>query len=869
MHCTFFLFLLFILPLVACPLWGQAVQKKMLLPEDYNQWSEVILKNISPDEKWASFKTEYEEGTDTLFVHSILNKTSFAFPNGESGRFMQNTFICLINGELHILDLKSRKEKIIKDVKSYSCSDKEAQLIYHCSAAGQNNFLGLLSLKNGKTQKIPDATGFLLSPDQHKLWYTVASSGGHGAAVISIKTPTTVNWIEKDSPEKFTAPVWQKHGQAVACIKEHADPLQNILLFFDLKTNTKFLLTHQTSSIFFKNWHITADTQRKIIISDDLQSVFFAVKKNAEAVNGQQKLSVEVWNTEDQWIYPYEKSQQSLRGSSKLAVWNPFSGNNNVLTSEELPAIMMDGAMKYAYLSNPKAYEPQFEYEGPRDIQAVNLKTFEKKIFLKKQPWDTEALNPSPAGKYFAYFKENNWWVYNPFTDSHINITAGLRARFKGKKQELVPESVYGNPGWTADDKEIILYDQYDIWSINPDNKKAERLTKGREKKIVYRIINPESRHQKVIYNGPLLETFDLTKPLVLRGKSPEGKTGCFLWKKNNGVTQLVFSDSSTDQFQFTENKKRIIFREQDFDQSPKLVSVDASTSSKTVFFKSNPQQEKYFWGKSKLIEFKNSKGDTLQGVLVYPANYHPEKKYPMIVNIYEEKSSELHIYENPTLYNGGGFNTTLMTLNGYFVLLPDIRIENHNTGISALDCVTSAVKKVIDMNLVDPNKIGLIGHSFGGYESVFIVTQTPLFAASVAGGAPTDLLRFYYTVGRAGKPDMWRFEAEQINMGGSPADYPDRYDANSPIRHVAKVENPVMLWSGKNDPQIDFRQSQEFYLALRREKKRSTLVLYPDEGHVLIKPENQKDITTRILEWFDYYLKEDYKTDCITQGTK
>ncbi|WP_163394754.1 alpha/beta hydrolase family protein [Flavobacterium limi] len=865
MQCPFFLF---ILPLVACPLWGQAVQKKILTPEEYHKWGETVLQKISPDEKWASYKIEYEKGADTLFVRNIFKKTSFAFPHGENGRFMQDIFVCMINKELHILDLKRLEEKIIKEVKSYSFSDKESQLIYQIDTASQNSFLEIFSLKTGRIKKIPDVSDYLLSPTQQKLWFTASRTDGYSTAVISLKNPALINWIQKKSPEKFTSPVWQKHGQAVAFIKEYSDPGRNILYFYNIKNNKIYELGPKTDSLFFKNWSVTVSRQLKIMISDDLQSIFFAVKKNTAGVIEQKKIKAEVWSTNDKWIYPYEKSQQVFQGTSKSAVWNPVSGKTNVITSDELPAIMMDGAMKYSYLSNRKAYEPQFEYEGPRDFYTLNLKTFEKKIFLKKHAWDSEALNPSPAGKYFAYFKDDNWWLYSPSSDTHTNITSGLGVKFKGKKQELVPESVYGNPGWTNGDKEIILYDQYDIWIINPDGKKAKRLTKGREKKIIYRIINPDSRHQKVIYNGPLLETIDLTKTLFLLAKGHDGKTGCFLWKKNVGENQLYFTDRSTDQFQFTENKKSIIFREQNFDQSPRLLSIDVSSSAQTVFFKSNPQQEKYFWGRSELLEFQNSKGDTLKGVLLYPANYDPEKKYPMIVNIYQEKAYELHIYENPTFYNAAGFNATLMTLNGYFVLLPDIISKDHNAGISALDCVTAAVAKVISKNLILPEKVGLIGHSYGGYESAFIVTQTALFAASVASGAPIDLVSRYYSVGREGKPEMWRFEKEQTNMGGSPSDYPDRYDANSPIRHVSKIKKPVLIWSGKNDKQVDHRQSLEFYLALRRLKKRSNMILYPDEGHLLLNPENQKDITVRTMEWFNYYLKDDHSPSWITEST-
>jgi len=868
MRCSFFLFALFILPLVACPLWGQALQKKALLPHQYHQWGELILENISDDQKWTSFKIEYEHGSDSLFVRNIFTSQSFAFQNGENGRFFNGFFVCMTGRNLHILNLATGTKEIIKDIKSYTVNVKEKQLIYLCTTP-QNNALEILCLKTGKTKKISDAVDFLLSPDQKNLWFTVSSQNNNAAAVINLENLDSVNWLVKKCSEKFISAVWQKHGMAVAFIKECNNPADNRIFSYNLREKKISELNSETDSTFFKSFHIISNSKRPIIISDDLQSIFFCTKSNTVVLPKDDKSAVEVWNTHDKWIYPREKTQQRILDKSILALWNLDTGSVTQLTTNEQPEIMTDGDMKFAYLSNSKIYEPQFEYEGPRDFYALNLKTFEKKIFLEKQTWNIEALNPSPGGKYFAYFKENNWWIYNPKNHTHTNITESLGEIFYGKKQELVPQSVYGNPGWTTNDKQIILYDKYDVWSIDPDGKNAVRLTKGREKQITFRIINPGNSIVKKIYDGPLLQTFDLSKSLILRANSPDGKSGIFLWNKDKREKQLLFRDSSIDQFKFLENPQQILFREQTFEQSPSLHSLNISTLSEKTIFKSNTQQGKYYWGKSELIEFQNSKGDNLKGVLLYPANYSPKKKYPMIVNIYEKKAYELHIYLNPSLYNGGGFNTTLMTLNDYFVFLPDIQAEYQNPGISALDCVTSAVRKVISKDIVDPNKIGLIGHSWGGYESSFITTQTSMFAASVAGGPITDLVSYYYNVGRLGNPNIWRFEKEQWNMGGSPAQFPEHYIANSPIMHVSKIEKPLLLWSGKNDQQVDSRQCQELYLALRRLNKKGTLILYPDEGHVLINSDYQKDITLKILEWFNYFLKDDHNYSWITDSTQ
>lgn len=864
MNCSFFLPALFILFLVACPLRGQDLQKRKLLPEEYHLWGEAVLEKVSPDENWASFKMDYGNDSDTLFVCNVVNNKTLRIAGGQQGTFINNYFICIVKDQLHIFDLKNLVQKTFAGVESFSCSDAEEKVMLQYNSETKKDILEIYSLKTQKFKQISNVSSFLMSPDQKSLFYTVTLNNKNSAAYISLKYPEKVTWIIKDSEGKITSAVWQKKGEVVAFIEQFRNEQNSRLFYYRKGENKTFNLSAQNDSAFFKNWCITPEFSRQIIISDDMQKVFFAVKNNATTASITPAKKFEVWNTQDKWIYPEQKHQGTFLDATRSALWLPENGTAKVVTSEDLPSIILDAGMNYCFLSNPKQYEPQFEYNGPRDFFALDLKTFEKKMFLRNHPYDYYALNPSPGGKFFAYFKESNWWIYNPKEDTHTNITASLKANFKGKKTELIPSSVYGNPGWTVGDKEIILYDQFDVWCVSPDGKSAQRLTAGREKQITYRIINPDSRHLKKKYDGPELETFDLDKPMFLRGKGPDENIGCFVWKKSSGEKQLVYRNSYLDQFKFTEKKQRIIFREQNFDISPMLVYSDNSTGKKNTFFKSNLQQKNFFWGKSELLRFKNSKGDSLKAVLIYPASYNPDIKYPMVVNIYERKANEFHIYDNPSLYSGSGFNAAVFSLEGYFVLLPDINLEYQNPGLSALDCVTSAVKEVLKKDQVNPQKIGLVGHSFGGYESAFIMTQTSMFAAAVASGAITDLVSYYHSVGSFGRSNIWRFETEMWNMG-SPHEIPDLYKANSPLYNATKIQKPLLLWAGKNDPQVDMRQSQEFYLALRRLKKKSIMLLYPDEGHILRNKENQKDITIRTLQWFNYFLKDDHAPQWIT----
>ncbi|GIQ57858.1 acylaminoacyl-peptidase [Flavobacterium collinsii] len=865
------LVLFFVLPLVTCPVKGQVVQKKQLTSADYNLWGEVDLDKISPDQKWASYKITYDSGIDTLFVRNIQSRKTYHLAGGKTSLFTKdNIFICQKVDELQILEVRTGKKETIKSVKEYTYCFETNQLILLVGLEKDTPKLIIRSPMGKVIKEINDVTQFSLSPKGQQLVCNTFSKNKDLLVLIDLKNIKNLRKLEIGSATHFSDFTWHKEGSALAFLARSNDSFGNSLFYYSLEKQKMYQLDPATQPNFPDNASIMDDSFYKLSISDDMQKVFLAIKNKTNISKTSPDSNVEIWNANDKWIYPQNQRSGNFEKAKKLALWLPLENRFTPISSTELPKVMLSGDQQYAILSNPKDYEPQFETEGPRDYYIMNLKTFEKDLFLKKQTTDYTLIVPSPSGKYVAYFKENNWWVYTIVAKTHKNITGTTQGKFTAKIRTLVNESACGNPGWSTDDKEILIYDQYDLWAITPDGTSARRLTHGKEAKIRYRIADfPNKRTLGFIYDGLKIESFDITKELLLRAEGEDGKTGYFKWTSSAGVKPIVYQDGYIDQLNYTSQKKKMFYREQKFNGSPQLM-ITKDLSKPISFFQSNPQQEKYFWGKSELIEYQNSKNKNLKGVLLYPANYDPKQKYPMIVLIYEIQSDVLHHYINPTSNNENGFNATVFTSHGYFVFLPDIFLEKGNPGISATDCVVAATKKIIDKGIVNPNKIGLSGNSFGGYETSFIITQTDLFATAIAGGAITDLNSFYLTISpKSGKPDMWRFQSEEWQMGKTPFEAPLAYEANSPIVHTQKIKTPLLLWSGKQDKQVDPHQSIELYLALRRLGKKNIMLFYPNEGHVLTNTTNKKDLSIRMQEWFGYFLKDQQPAQWIKEGLK
>lgn len=865
-------FLLFILPVVACPLWGQVVQKKQLTPSDYHLWGELQLDKIALNGKWASYRVGYESGVDTLFVRNTASLKTYTFPAGNNTTFATNNwFACLVDQEVRLVNLKTGKLERIANVTQYAFSADASKLILLITSFAGESTLLIRTPEGSTIKKINGVNNFAISPSSTELVYSVNKNNKNSIGIFSLEKICHQSWILENREESFHNFSWHESGKALTFFSRPATSTTiNGVFYYRLDNKIVHHLDPKTQSNFPEDAAIVTNSSYKLAISDDLQKVFFAIKSNPESKQTITASDVELWNGNAKWIYPMQQKWGQFQEYAHLAVWYPMEHRFTPISTTELPEVMLSGNQQYAILSNPKDYEPQFDYEGPRDFYIVDLDTGNKNLLLQKHSSFYSDLLPSPAGKYIAYFRENDWWVYDIATKTHTNVTLNTGRQFTGKVHTLYKDSAYGNPGWSTNDNEILIYDQYDIWAITPDGTSYRKLTNGREKQIQFRLSEKATNKRlKENFDGWKSSAINLEKEQILRAEGDDGRTGYFKWKSGLGEKSLLYGSQYIDQFTYSQKEGTFIYQEQRFDCSPRLMFKKEAIYPK-LLFQSNPQQEKYTWGKSELIEYRNSKNIGLKGVLFYPAAFNPRKKYPMIVHIYEKQSNELHKYVNPTQFTEDGFNATAFTTQGYFVLYPDIQLEIGNPGIAAADCTVEATKEVISRGLVNPNKIGLIGHSFGGYETAFAISQTGIFATAVAGAAVTDLNSFYLNVGwNTGRPDMSRFQNDQWQMQKSPFVDPQAYNRNSPVVSADKISTPLLLWTGKEDNHVDWHQSIEYYLALRRLGKKNITLLYPKEGHTLLNPTNQKDLFERVQQWFGYYLKDEFPPLWISQGTK
>ncbi len=280
-----------------------------------------------------------------------------------------------------------------------------------------------------------------------------------------------------------------------------------------------------------------------------------------------------------------------------------------------------------------------------------------------------------------------------------------------------------------------------------------------------------------------------------------------------------------------------------------------------------NPQLKDFAWSNgTRLIDYSSDKGDKLQGALYLPANYEPGKKYPLLVTIYEKRSQNKNGFVSPSETRAP--DPALFTNRGYAVYDPDIVYKVNDPGMSAVWSVIPAVKAAIATGIVDEKNVGLWGHSWGGYQTAFLVTQTDIFKAAIAGAPLTDMVSMYSSVyWNTGGANQAIFESSQGRFKGNFIDNYDAYIRNSPAFHAKNVKTPLIILHNDKDGAVDFNKSITYFNTLRQLGKEVIMLEYVGENHGLARPVNQKDYAGRMTEWFDFQLKGVSVADWIKNG--
>jgi dipeptidyl aminopeptidase/acylaminoacyl peptidase len=578
------------------------------------------------------------------------------------------------------------------------------------------------------------------------------------------------------------------------------------------------------------------------------------------------KREVDVWHWNDPRIIPNQKERWEEHEEHRVyrAVVHLKTGRVVALADLEMPQALPSDNPRVVLGSSDVPYLKEITWDGRfSDLYIVDLRTGERhQVARRLGGRRSHDSSMSPDGRSVVFYNKGNWHLFDVKNRALKNVTEGLGVSFADEDHDYPMDPPgYGLSEWLADSSAVFIYDKYDIWRVAIDGGEPTCLTagEGRKQDTVFRVIDLDPEEEVIAPDARLLlEAYhDLEKHDALYSIPPAGGELNRLYGTGKHSLGVIAKAEKTD---------RILFTRERYDEFPDLWTSNTGLEDPTRLTDANPQIEDFAWGSAELVEWSSADGIPLQGILIKPGNYDPEKRYPVLVYYYRFFSQRLNLFNEPVVNHRPSF--PLYASNGYAVFLPDIRFEVGQPGFSATKCLVPGVQKLVDMGIADPGAIGLHGHSWSGYQTAFVITQTDIFAAAVAGAPVSNMTSAYSGIRwGTGLARQFQYEKSQSRIGGSLWEKPELYIENSPVFFADRIETPLLIQFGDEDGAVPWYQGIELYLACRRLGKNCIMLQYRGEPHHLKKYPNKLDYSIKMKEFFDHWLKGEPAPAWMTDG--
>ncbi|MBN1939675.1 MAG: S9 family peptidase [Candidatus Aminicenantes bacterium] len=868
---------------------GQTALKPLTL-DDYDKWSRVASTAISPDGNWVAYANTSNKGTVRFFVTHLADGKTVEVAGGgrpefsddskwigylitpseeEREKLLKANQPAVVKAELR--NLASGQTAVYENVQSIAFSPggkfflvKKTKTSKDAKHGGTD--LIIRNLETGLDENIGNVGLFTVDKTGARLAVTFDAADQTGNGLVLIDLKTGVRAVLDSGQADYAQLSWDEKGTALAVLKgtkkKESVQKDNVLIVvrgLDTAAPQTAVYDPAKDAAFPKD--MVASEFAPLHWTKDLSRIYFGIKEQEKEVEKPKGpvADVDVWHYKDEQI----QSVQMVRASrDRNRTWQAaliLDGMKVVrLADDSMRSFQIADEGRFGLGSDPKPYIYELNWGGaPADYYRVDTETGERSLIEKKI---ARPMGLSPDGRWFLYLKNGQVFGVEMETGKKTSLTAQSPVSFVNVDDDHPYEKpAWGVAGWLKGGSAVILNHRFDLWSIPLDGGRPVNLTSGLgdKEQVVFRYmrLDPEEKF------------IDPSKPLLLSAFGEwTKKSGFYSLRIGSAPAKIVFEDLQFGRLTKAKSADRYLYTKGTFVDFPDYYVSDGTFASPKRITKANPQQAEYAWGRRVLVDFKNRFGKRLQATLTLPAGYEKGKRYPMIVYFYEKVSNGHHQYSMPTYDDRP--HMSLYASNGYLVLQPDIVYEIGKPGTSALDCVTGAAKKVIELGYADPKRIGIQGHSWGGYQTSYIATQTDMFACVVTGAPPTNLVSFYDELYKStGTSQNAITEKGQVRMGVSPWANMKLYEDQSAIFNAAKIKTPILILHGTNDGAVDWRQGLEYYNAGRRLGKQIILLSYPGEDHHLRRKENQVDFLHRMKEYFDHYLKGEKAPDWLENG--
>ncbi|WP_372762398.1 prolyl oligopeptidase family serine peptidase [Pseudoalteromonas sp.] len=735
--------------------------------------------------------------------------------------------------KLVVVNLVDQRSHNITNVLSYGISATNNQLlISQVFADGNNNQISLINLADFSHSVLIDEPGVVASKIA---WHPTKATAAF----------TLGNYVNDDMRRRnYSLQLWQNEQLATIAL-----PTKN----WAIGKTAALSWSENGERLYFENRPILAAKVKAKTYSDAASLYDYDTITAHKALH--------IWHNNDAEIKPREQQQwhEVNKHRHYSAVYHLNAQKVVQLTQPTMPTVALNTERDTALLASSNIpYLEKTMYGGFfADYFAVNIKTGERKPIVTEHPF-TPSL--APNGEFAAYFDNSQIQLKDLKNNKVTTLTKAIQATFADDKHDYPSaQPGYGFAGWLKDSSQLLAYSKYDIWAFDVASQQATRLTNGKATNTQYRIIQLDKNHVGFNQHDRVL--------LAATNLNTKQRGVAKLDLATQTVTNLLSGEQRFDVVKKAKHADKYLVTQQTYHQFPDFYQTDFSFSKPMQVTNLNPQISDFAWGeKPELISYKGFDGEDLQGVLIKPAGYKKGDKVPVVVYFYRYMSQRM--YDFPKMELNHRPNFPMFTSNGYAVFLPDIRFEIGHPGKSSTQTMINATQKLIDLGIADPNKIGLQGHSWAGYQSAFMITQTDMFKAVVSGAPVSNMTSAYSGIRlKSGLARQFQYETGQSRIGKNLFEAPELYIENSPVFFADKVNTPILIMFGDKDDAVPWHEGVQYYLALRRAGKDATFLQYQGEPHHLKQFPNQVDFSIKMLQYFDHHLKGKPAAKWMTQG--
>lgn len=881
------------LAFVAClgslsPAFAQNASKSLTV-DDLITWQRITDRDISDNGKWVACKMEPWEGDATVYLYAAQGQETATFSPADKFAFSASSGYLVVTqtpgkstvDSLKVLNTKedkmpmntlviysvAGKKETIDSLKTFKLADEADWIAYQ--RGRKDSTLYVRSLDGSKTFQFPTVTDFQFAKKSGMLYYTSAAEGEAGIFTLNPEKGSPV--LIKEGKGVFKQTTFDEKGERLAflyCADKDSSYKALSLWLSEHNAPAKEIATRGNKA-FPAEWVINENGMLQF--SKSASRLFFGTSPEPRQKDTTQlaenRPNVQVWS----WDEPVQYTVQNYNKEKDLkksyqAVYNLGNGSIFQLANEELPNIQLgnEGDAPLALLSTSRPYSlsSMWEARTRSDYYTVSLDNGERKQIAQA---DYGRFRLSPQGKYAYWYGETDSCWYT------IALAEGKRYRLTTPEsfpawdeENDVPDYPYahGAVGWTANDQNLLIYDRYDIWKFDPTaaTSPINLTVNGRKEKLSYRLeqLDKEARF------------IDLGKPQLLKGFNEATKGYGFYNARLSAPAApktLLAGNYMLRSINKAKNTDDVIYTMETFQQYPDIHYSTLAFKKSVQLTHGDKQQEGFIWGTAELVSWISLDGRPLEGVVYKPANFDPNKKYPMMVNFYERNSETLYNYRMPEPHRST-IDYHLYNSNEYVIFNPDIRYVDGYPGESCYNCLMPGITMMIAKGYIDEKGIGAQGHSWGGYQVAYLATRTNLFSAIESGAPVVNMFSAYGGIRwGSGMARSFQYEHTQSRLGATPWSSPLRYLENSPLFTMDKVQTPILIMHNDADGHVPWYQGIEYFVAMKRLGKPCWLLNYTGEPHWPMHMANRIDFQRRMFQFFNHYLKNDKMPKWMSEG--